>query len=382
VLSASARKNVSSAIILYILANYGYHAKQIKLLEVSVLNQRDGLISIISHTDLDGVVAAAVAWYANFPSGAPIKIALTGYGEVDNLMLESWRKSELMTVLDLSPQLQDTVDEIDRTFQQGAAPLLFDHHQSTIEKFSNRAWIVADIKCCGAMVYWNWIMDGNAGGKARDGAEPLADMVRIANDRDLWINEDPDGRLWQAMVTLCGEWGALSRLIANPKAVFTPQERELATRFVASQEERFARAMGRVIRARIGGPDGPGDLAFLGDGHLEFGDTSDFCGAILDRPQSPEDVPAVVALAYRRPGGNWAVSLRSRFGLAGRAVSLLKDGRKIRGGGHGDAAALYFPSHYTEDSIRESILAALAAERESSSGMGVTLGDLLRGASR
>jgi hypothetical protein len=74
------------------------------------------------------------------------------------------------------------------------------------------------------------------------------------------------------------------------------------------------------------------------------------------------------------------VSLRSRNGLAGRVVSLLKDGRKIRGGGHGDAAALYFPNNYSEEGIRESISAALSAESESTSGMGVTLGDLIKGA--
>jgi nanoRNase/pAp phosphatase (c-di-AMP/oligoRNAs hydrolase) len=87
----------------------------------------------------------------------------------------------------------------------------------------------------------------------------------------------------------------------------------------------------------------------------------------------------LVALAYRKPSGGWAVSLRSRDGLAGRAVSLLRDGRKIRGGGHGDAAALYFPAGYAEESIRESVRAALAANDENSSGMGVTLGDILGG---
>jgi hypothetical protein len=233
---------------------------------------------------------------------------------------------------------------------------------------------------CGAMVYWNWLFAGHARDETLRRIEPLREIVRIANDRDLWINEDPDGRLWQAMVTLCGEWGALARLVANPSAVFTPSERSAVANFVDRQEERFKRAKEQLVRERI---RGGGDMVFLGDGHLEFGDTSDFCGMILDRPDAlgeNEKAPAIAALAYRKPGGGWAVSLRSRDGLAGRVVSLLKDGRKIRGGGHGDAAALYFPNSYTEGGIRESISAALSAERESSSGMGVTLGDLLKGA--
>ncbi|MDR3280317.1 MAG: phosphohydrolase [Synergistaceae bacterium] len=343
----------------------------------STLNERR-LLNIISHTDLDGVAAAVVAWYAHSLSGVPIKVSLTGYGEVDNLIIEAWRKSERIVTLDLSPQFQNTVDEIDRTFD-GDEPFLFDHHQSTHEKFANRPWIVVDMNYCAASVYWNWLME-RADSETRRRVEVLRDIVGIANDRDLWINENPDGRLWQAMVTLCGEWGAFARLITNPSAVFTEPERELVNNFVASQELRFSRAMEHIVKNRIPGNDAHGGMAFLGDGYLEFGDTSDFCGAILDRPKPGDDVPAVVALAYRKPSGGWAVSIRSRSGLAGRIVALLKDGRKIRGGGHLDAAALYFPPNYSEDSIRESMLAVLAAEHESASGMGVTLGDLLKGA--
>jgi hypothetical protein len=344
-----------------------------------MLSASRGLLNIISHTDLDGVTAAALAWHAN-AAGDPVKISLTGYGEVDNLVLEALRKRERMIVLDLSPQFQATVDEIDRVFPEEEPPFFFDHHQSTYEKFSNRRWIVVDMSCCGAAVYWNWLTN-NAAPDVLRRVQPLGDMVRLANDRDLWINENPDGRLWQAMVTLCGEWGALTRLITNPGASFTKSERETVNRFVAAQEERFVRAREHIVRKRIG--DGTmSEMAFLGDGHLDFGDTSDFCGALLDRPEPTENVPALVALACRRPGGNWAVSLRSRNGLAGRAVALLKDGRRVRGGGHGDAAALYFPGHYKEADIRDSILAALTAHGENSSETGVTLGDFLKGITR
>jgi nanoRNase/pAp phosphatase (c-di-AMP/oligoRNAs hydrolase) len=132
---------------------------------------------------------------------------------------------------------------------------------------------------------------------------------------------------------------------------------------------------------KIKGADGTlegKEMAFLGDGYLEFGDTSDFCGAVLDRHNDGRATPALVALAFRRPSGTWAVSLRSRGGLAGRVVSLLKDGRKIRGGGHEDAAALYFPVSYDEKSIKDTILSALETHSENQAGMGVTLGDLLK----
>ncbi|MDR0654605.1 MAG: phosphohydrolase [Synergistaceae bacterium] len=334
-----------------------------------------GLVNIISHTDLDGVVAAALAWYANSASG-PVKISLTGYGEVDNLILEGLRRRDRVIALDLSPQFQNTVDEIDRSFGE-AEPFLFDHHQSAYEKIGGRPWAVVNTKCCGAAVYWDWLANNAAEGTKRRVA-PLSGFVGVANDYDLWINENPDGRLWQAMVTMCGEWGALARIIANPDATFTEAERALALKFVAAQEERFRAARENISRKKIRGAGGA-EMAFLSDGFLEFGDTSDFCGSILDRPDEGYATPALVALAFRRPSGTWAVSLRSRDGLAGRAVSLLRDGRKIRGGGHEDAAALYFPASYDEKSIKDTILSALETHSENQAGMGVTLGDLLKG---
>ncbi|MDR3164030.1 MAG: phosphohydrolase [Synergistaceae bacterium] len=334
-----------------------------------------GLVNIVSHTDLDGVVAAALAWYANSPSG-PVKISLTGYGEVDNLILEGLRRRDRVITLDLSPQFQNTIDEIDRFFGE-TGPFLFDHHQSTYEKIGGRPWAVVNTKRCGAAVYWDWLAD-NAPAAVKRLVAPLSGFVEVANDRDLWINENPNGRLWQAMVTLCGEWGALARIITNPDVTFTEPERETALKFVTAQEERFKAARENISRKKIKGTGGE-EMAFLGDGFLEFGDTSDFCGTVLDRPDDGCAAPTLVALAFRRPSGTWAVSLRSRSGLAGRAVSLLKDGRKIRGGGHEDAAALYFPVSYDEKSIKDTILSALEANRESESGMGVTLGDLLKG---
>jgi hypothetical protein len=341
------------------------------------LNASSGLINIISHTDLDGVVAAAAAWYANSTAGVPIRVSLTGYGEVDNLILEGIRKGDRVMALDLSPQFQNTVDEMDRILEDNG-PVLFDHHQSTFDRIGRRPWAVIDTTRCGAAVYRDWLM-GHADEATKRRVSLLSDMVAVANDRDLWINENPNGRLWQAMVTACGEWGTLARLISNPSADFTPPERELVERFTAAQEERFKKAREAMIRSRLEGRGETREMAYLGDGYLEFGDTSDFCGSILDRPDVSGDAPALVVLAFRRPSGTWAVSMRSRDGIAGKVTSLLKDGRSIRGGGHDDAAALYFPANYNEKRIRESIMAALAANEESSSGMGVTLGDLLKG---
>ena len=108
---------------------------------------------------------------------------------------------------------------------------------------------------------------------------------------------------------------------------------------------------------------------------LEYGDVSDFCGLLLDRDDNP---PLVAAVAAKRMSGDWAVSMRSRDGLAGRVLALLKDGNKVRVGGHGDASALYFPRNYTQEQMRDSIVAAIKVEKERSAAPKVTLGDLLK----
>ncbi len=323
---------------------------------------------IISHTDLDGVTAAAVAWAAAWPEAAPVKVTLTGYGEVDNLLLESLASGQKVLVLDLFCQRQQTVDEVDRRHVPGDLPFLFDHHESTFERYGNRPWAVVDTAKCAAAVYHGWLLGQDLPRPVRQRVEKMAGIVEMANDRDLWLGQEPDSRLWQALVTLCGPWGTLMRLAGNPDAALTGPERDAAERFVKAQEERFARALERVQRIRD-------ELVFVPPDLLEFGDVSDFCGLVLDRMENP---PALAAVPARRPAGDWAVSMRSRAGLAGRITGLLKDGRKVRGGGHGDAAALYFPPHYTADQIRESLLSALRTAREAERPVGLSLGDLLK----
>ena len=299
------------------------------------------LLHVISHTDLDGVAAAALAWHVHRIDRAPVRVSLTGYGEVDNLILETLEAGQEPLVLDLFCQRQETVDEVDRRFPEGGTPFLFDHHQTTFDRYGNRPWAVIRTDACGALVYHRWLEDRDLSPAARQAHRDLTELVLVANDRDLWLGQREDGRLWQALVTLLNPTGVLLRLCLNPGAELTREERRRAETFVEQQEARFARARTSVQRTG-------NDLSFLSPGILEYGDVSDFCGLLLDRDPNP---PRVVAVAARRPAGDWAVSLRSREGLAGKLVGLLRDGRKVRGGGHGDAAALYFPTHFKEEQI-------------------------------
>ena len=86
---------------------------------------------IISHTDLDGVTAAAVAWHAHYPEGRPIKVTLAGYGEVDDLMVESVQ--ELQVVVGSLRQRQKTVDYTTAPLKRGRTHP-FDHHKSMMER--------------------------------------------------------------------------------------------------------------------------------------------------------------------------------------------------------------------------------------------------------
>ena len=324
------------------------------------------LLHIISHTDLDGVAAAALAWHVHHNSRL-VKVSLTGYGDVDALLLDTLAAGQEPLVLDLFCQREQTVDEIDKkSFEK---PFLFDHHKSTFERYGNRKWAVIDTGFCGAHVYWNWLSRNAPDPAVKAQLDRLLPLIKIANDRDLWLGQMPESRLWQAMVTMCGQWGMLARLIDDPSATLRRDEEEAALAFVERQEARFEEARGRVWRSG-------NELAFLCDGILEFGDVSDFCGLLLDRDDNP---PLVTAVAARRFNGDWAVSMRSRDGLAGRVLALLKDGKKIRGGGHGDASALYFPRSYTQEEMRDSITAAIRVEKERGREAKVTLGDLFKG---
>ena len=251
------------------------------------------LLHIISHTDLDGVAAAALAWHANRGSEQLLRISLTGYGDVDSLILETMQAGQDALVLDLFCQREQTVDEIDRGFKEGDKPFLFDHHESTFKRYGNRKWAVIDTKHCGAMVYWNWLMAQDMAEERKARIALMEPLVRIANDRDLWLGEIPESRLWQGLVTMCGQWGVLMRLVADPSALLSSEERAGAEDFVARQELRFEAAKEKILRTGD-------DLSFVCDGVLEFGDTSDFCGLILDRDPNPPLIAAVSSKTNRR----------------------------------------------------------------------------------
>ncbi len=326
------------------------------------------VLHIISHTDLDGVTAAAVAWHASFPEEAPLRVSLVGYGDVDALVLETLRTGLRPRVIDLFCQRQETVDHLDKFFEEGAEPFFFDHHKTTEERFGNRPWAWVDPSCCAAMVYHRWALERATDPAVKKRLEALTEMVAVANDRDLWLGQDERSRLWQALVTLCGPWGVLMRLGTNPSPDLSPEERRAAESFVERQEIRFSSALEKVTRFGS-------DLTWVGPDLLEFGDVSDFCGLVLDRMDNP---PRLVAVAHRRPGGDWAVSLRSRDAFAARLVGLLKDGKKIRGGGHDDAAAVYFPASYREIQVQDAVLSALRMAEEREKPLEMTLGDLFR----
>lgn len=320
-------------------------------------------LHIVSHTDLDGVTAAAVAWHARKESGEPLKISLVGYGEVDDLINESIEIKQNFIILDLICQKNTTIDLIDKNLDTVEEPVFFDHHKTNLEVYGNRKWAHIDISKCAARVYYDWLLE-----RGNKGIEILGPMVDVANDRDLWLGEIEESRLWQALLTLCGPWSLFSRMVTNPSSVLSRVEEEMARKFVERQEIRFEKAREKVQRNQDA-------LSWVGPDVLEFGDVSDFCGLLLDRVENP---PRVVAVGNRKMNGDWAVSLRSRDSLSSRVVGLLKDGKKIRGGGHGDAAAVYFPAAYKESQVREALLAAIRTTEEQDRPVGLSLGDLFR----
>ena len=73
------------------------------------------LLHVISHTDLDGIAAAAVAWH-RWSGIRPLKVSLAGYGAVDSLILESLDAGHDFLVIDLFCQDERTVENLDRRY--------------------------------------------------------------------------------------------------------------------------------------------------------------------------------------------------------------------------------------------------------------------------
>jgi len=207
-----------------------------------VIKVNPTLTHIISHTDLDGVVSAALAWHFH-NIRVPLKISLAGYNIVDNLILESMEREEKMVVLDLFCQKPRTVDEIDKRFTHETEPFIFDHHESNLSRYSNRPWLHLDTRYCAARVYFLWLQARVTENREERILHDMERMVNIANDRDMWINSLEESRLWQALITLCGPWGILTRLTSDPGAELRDYELSAARDFIARQERRFSQAM-------------------------------------------------------------------------------------------------------------------------------------------
>ncbi|MCK7476160.1 MAG: hypothetical protein M0C28_00110 [Candidatus Moduliflexus flocculans] len=143
----------------------------------------------------------------------------------------------------------------------------------------------------------------------------------------------------------------------------------MAERFVKAQEERFSRALERVLRIKD-------EMVFVPPDLLEFGDVSDFSRPRAGpdgQPSRPRGGPRAAA---RRRLGRFHAELAA--GLAGRITGLLKDGRKVRGG----ATAMPRPSisrpTTTPTRSGRSLLSALRTAREADRPVGLSLGDLLK----
>ena len=139
------------------------------------------LLHIISHTDLDGVAAAALAWHVK--GGRVARVSLTGYGEVDALILETLASGKEPLVLDLFCQKEQTIDEVDRPLRRSPPAFSFrppQEHLRTLrqqEMGRHRHELLRR-----ATVYWNWMSERRAG-LADEGGARAARADRAHSER-------------------------------------------------------------------------------------------------------------------------------------------------------------------------------------------------------
>jgi hypothetical protein len=146
------------------------------------------ILHIVSHTDMDGVTAAAVAWHAHYPENAPLRVSLSGYGEVDELMLETLRGNARLLVLDLFCQRRETVDEVD-TFSRGRRTVALRPSQNNGGAFRKQKMDGHRHECLRGQSVLRLDSEKGHSTASRRRLDSLADLVDIANDRDLWLGK-------------------------------------------------------------------------------------------------------------------------------------------------------------------------------------------------
>jgi oligoribonuclease NrnB/cAMP/cGMP phosphodiesterase (DHH superfamily) len=129
-------------------------------------------------------------------------LAMTGLGKISQNIQKLAFKNSNIFVTDISPE-QEQIDEIDSIFNQ---KMIIDHHETSKELNIPFKKIV-NIKACATFLVYNYCTKQFN----YEFTPEMKKFVRLINDYDMWINNDPDSILLNNLYWDLGAYDFINR---------------------------------------------------------------------------------------------------------------------------------------------------------------------------
>ena len=295
------------------------------------------MITLLTHTDLDGAGAAVLARLTFEEKDLEIKYC--NYDDIDkyiHLCLDQGEAEQLF-IVDIAPQSEEVFDRLDKIHAAGGLEIVcLDHHKTSLALLT-RPWGNHDAESCGTEMFLRWLMHHDY--LVESGA--MVRFVLAVKAYDTWELDAPSRKRGEMLHRLCGFMG-LERFVAtfadNLDADMETVMEELDEMLIDRQK----RYVERVI-------DGLKDEAHFSIDSMKRCYAVTFCEKnfsmvgheVLDR------FPQVLYVVNLEPTNN-VCQMRSRKG----EIDVSKIAKHSGGGGHPAASGFPF-------TLREVLLRAI-----------------------
>ena len=282
-------------------------------------------IRAVHHGDVDGVVSALVLASCHDPRGDDLGVRFTDYLELEASVAAAFAdRPQVFYVADLSLPAGSPVFREVAAREPGVRAYWFDHHPSSdassLRHFDGGC--VTTERLCGAELLAREFGPTSA---------MVRHLVRLARDRDFWINDLPDSRRLEHVLTELGPSETFEhlrgRLADDPGALFQdPVLADACDRALVRLEASHALASSTFTRIEEGEAWG----VFF---------TQGYSNEVAERILDLEHLDAAMMIDLDRLSRRTAVLLRSRNG----SVDVSRVGASTGGGGHAAASGTELP---------------------------------------
>jgi oligoribonuclease NrnB/cAMP/cGMP phosphodiesterase (DHH superfamily) len=308
---------------------------------------------IISHVDLDGIGAAAVAEALLRSRGISPAVTFSDIKSAGEKALDAAEMGIRPFILDLHVE-KNALDAILEAGKKSGIfdgawdiPLVVDHHRESMA-YENEPWAVVSTDYSAALLAAKWAEE--QGGLVP--SDELRELARLADDYDMWRHTDPACRRLNAVVTVLQPDGAFRWLQERGWAY----EHPMVERYLDRQRTRLdlARSGARMHRD----PGGTATLCVVSPSErIGASDVNELADVLLR-----EGNDCVVYIYPHAEKGPLRMSIRSRNGEAAKLVARMAP-YGVKGGGHENAcgASGNYKLSTVDDLIKNAIVPAFNA---------------------